>query len=104
MIARRLTGPLSNLIETATRISRGEIELQTAVSGPQEVISLAMAFNSMTAQLRELISSLEQRVAHRTAELGEANQQLNLELAAHERSEALFRALFELSPDSSFAH
>ncbi len=100
LIARRLTRPLNNLMETATRISRGEIEFQTAVSGPREVMSLATAFNNMTVQLRELISSLEQRVAYRTAELGEANQQLNLELAAHERSEALFRALFELSPDS----
>ena len=99
-IARRLTGPLANLLETATRISHGELELQTAVSGPAEVVSLAMAFNSMTTQLRELIDSLEQRVAYRTAELDEANQQLNLELAAHERSEALFRALFELSPDA----
>jgi len=99
-IARRLTGPLGNLIETAKRISNGELELQTAVSGPAEVVSLAITFNSMTAQLRELIGTLEQRVAYRTTELGEANKKLNIELAAHERSEALFRALFELSPDS----
>jgi len=75
-IARRLTGPLGNLIETAKRISNGELELQTAVSGPAEVVSLAITFNSMTAQLRELIGTLEQRVAYRTTELGEANKKL----------------------------
>jgi diguanylate cyclase (GGDEF)-like protein/PAS domain S-box-containing protein len=44
--------------------------------------------------------ALELRVVARTAELGQANQQLNLELAAREKSETLFRSLFELSPDA----
>jgi GAF domain-containing protein/HAMP domain-containing protein len=68
-IARRLAGPLLNLTETATRITGGETGLQAAIEGPTEVASLATAFNSMTAQLRELIGSLEQRVAERTHEL-----------------------------------
>jgi GAF domain-containing protein len=45
------------------------MELQAAVSGPQEVASLASAFNSMTTQLRNLIGTLEQRVADRTKAL-----------------------------------
>src|SRR5688572_1681298 len=44
--------------------------------------------------------TLEIQVNTRTAELSQANEQLNLELSAHEKSEALFRALFELSPDA----
>jgi PAS domain S-box-containing protein len=86
-MARRLTVPLVNLTKTATRIAGGEMGLQTAVSGPQEVVSLAMAFNSMTGQLQESIESLEQRVADRTAELGLANEQLRIELAQRERIE-----------------
>jgi GAF domain-containing protein len=67
--ARRLAVPLLTLTETATRIAGGEMNLQAGMSGPAEVISLARAFNDMTARLRELIGSLEQRVAERTADL-----------------------------------
>ena len=44
--------------------------------------------------------ALELRVEERTAQLSEANEQLNIELTAHEKSEVLFRSLFELSPDA----
>jgi GAF domain-containing protein/HAMP domain-containing protein len=75
-VARRLAVPLVNLTGTATRIAGGEMDLQAAVGGPGEVASLAMAFNSMTQQLRSLISGLEQRVAERTAILEQRTRQL----------------------------
>ncbi|MBN1993717.1 MAG: GAF domain-containing protein, partial [Anaerolineae bacterium] len=53
----------------ATQIAEGELELEAPVEGPTEVIRLAGAFNSMTAQLHDLIGSLEQRVADRTQRL-----------------------------------
>lgn len=68
-VARRLAVPLLNLTEAATRIAGGEMELQASMAGPAEVVGLATAFNSMTAQLRDLIGSLEQRVADRTRNL-----------------------------------
>jgi GAF domain-containing protein/HAMP domain-containing protein len=71
-VARRLAVPLLNLTKTATRIAGGEIGLQAAIEGPTEVAGLAKAFNSMAAQLRELIENLEQRVAERTREYEEA--------------------------------
>jgi GAF domain-containing protein/HAMP domain-containing protein len=76
MTARRLAMPLVNLTGTASRIASGEMQLQAAVGGAQEIASLAVAFNTMTFQLRELISSLEQRVAERTAELEESTAQI----------------------------
>jgi len=87
-LARRLAVSLVNLTGTATRIADGEMELQAVVAGPDEVASLATAFNSMTQQLRSLISGLEQRVAERTAELTQRSQELeklNLELEATTR-------------------
>ncbi|MCL6590062.1 MAG: HAMP domain-containing protein [Firmicutes bacterium] len=60
-LARRLTGPLVNLMKTATRIAGGEMELQAAVEGPPEIASLAVAFNTMTARLRDTIGNLERR-------------------------------------------
>jgi anti-anti-sigma regulatory factor/HAMP domain-containing protein len=71
-VARRLAVPLVNLTGTATRITAGEIGLQAAVSGPRETASLASAFNSMTAQLRQTMGSLEQRVDERTVDLQHA--------------------------------
>jgi GAF domain-containing protein/HAMP domain-containing protein len=68
-MARRLSVPLRNLTETAGRIAQGEMSLQAAIAGPAEVVNLAQAFNSMTAQLRGLIGSLEERVTARTREL-----------------------------------
>jgi GAF domain-containing protein/HAMP domain-containing protein len=74
--ARRLAVPLTDLTETATRISEGNIELEATTRGPNETVQLANAFNSMTAQLRGFISGLEERVTERTAELETANQQV----------------------------
>ena len=75
-LARRLAVPLVNLTGTATRIASGEMDLQAAVAGPNEVASLATAFNSMTQQLRSLITSLEQRVVERTADLNRRSDYL----------------------------
>ncbi|MCA9969709.1 MAG: GAF domain-containing protein [Anaerolineales bacterium] len=68
-IARRLSVPLRNLTDTAVRIAEGELTLEAQVSGTQEVVRLADAFNSMTTQLRQLIDNLELRVQDRTAAL-----------------------------------
>jgi PAS domain S-box-containing protein len=68
-VARRLAVPIVNLTQTATRIAEGEMQLEAAVSGPIEISGLATAFNSMTSQLRSLVSTLEQRVADRTKAL-----------------------------------
>jgi GAF domain-containing protein/HAMP domain-containing protein len=72
--AQRLSVPLTNLTETATKITEGNLELEASVEGPNEVIRLANAFNSMTSQLRDLIGSLERRVADRTSELEESSR------------------------------
>jgi PAS domain S-box-containing protein len=62
ILARRLAVPLVKLMETATSIAGGKRELQAAVGGPREVAGLAMAFNSMTGQLRQSLESLERQV------------------------------------------
>jgi putative methionine-R-sulfoxide reductase with GAF domain len=73
-LARRLAKPLVSLTGTATQIASGEMDLQAAVEGTSEVASLATAFNSMTLQLRNLISGLEQRVAERTRALATSTE------------------------------
>ncbi len=74
LIARRLADPVINLTETASRIAAGERDLQAVVSGPREVASLAVAFNSMTHQLRQSMQDLEERYA----ELRQTEESLRL--------------------------
>jgi putative methionine-R-sulfoxide reductase with GAF domain len=74
VLARRLSVPLIELTGAATRIADGELEMQAAVGGTKEIAALAMAFNTMTSQLRELIASLEQRVADRTKALATSTE------------------------------
>jgi nitrate/nitrite-specific signal transduction histidine kinase len=75
-ITRSITGPLVNLVDTATQIAQGDLEQAASVEHDDEVGALANAFNSMTAQLRDLINNLEQRVKERTQDLQVANQAL----------------------------
>jgi GAF domain-containing protein/HAMP domain-containing protein len=69
LLARSIAGPLTNLAQTARQIAAGDLALTARVERDDEVGTLARAFNSMTEQLRGLISGLEQRVAERTREV-----------------------------------
>jgi nitrate/nitrite-specific signal transduction histidine kinase len=68
-LTRSIAGPLEDLVEAATQIAAGDTERVAKVTRQDEVGVLARAFNSMTAQLRELINSLEARVEERTRAL-----------------------------------
>ena len=84
-ISRSITTPVGELTRIAKQVASGELDARAPSDTKDEVGVLAGAFNSMTSQLRNLISSLEQRVAERTH---------NLELAAEVgRSLSRVRAL-----------
>ncbi len=72
-----LAKPLTQLTETASRLAEGDLSAEAQTRSRDEFGVLANAFNSMTFRLRELIGSLEQRVAERTAELEQATRQSN---------------------------
>ena len=76
VVARRLSTPLMNLSTTANEAANGNLTAVAKVAGPTEIAQVASTFNTMTARLRELVGSLEQRVAERTTELEQANQQV----------------------------
>jgi GAF domain-containing protein/HAMP domain-containing protein len=96
-ITRSIATPLANLAETATQIAAGDLGRSAEVKRGDEIGALGLAFNSMTGQLRELISSLEQRVADRTGEL--ERRAVQLQAAAEVgRAVASIRDLDELLP------
>jgi signal transduction histidine kinase len=75
-MTQNIANPIAELASTASRIAQGDLERVAKVTREDEVGALARAFNSMTAQLRDLINSLEQRVLDRTRDFQEANTAL----------------------------
>ncbi len=102
LLTRSIARPLAQLAQTATQIAGGDLDQAAPVLRADETGALAEAFNRMTAQLRGLIGSLEQRVADRTREL--AQRSAYLEAAAEVgraaisilEADALIRQVVEL--------
>lgn len=94
-IARDIAEPLAALTETATRISSGDLALTASAERQDEIGLLAQAFNVMTAQLRNLIATLEQRVADRTRNL-QAAAEVGRTTTAVLDSDQLLRQVVEL--------
>jgi GAF domain-containing protein/HAMP domain-containing protein len=91
-ISRSITVPVGQLTQAASEIAGGNLEVRAPSGTTDEVGILAGAFNSMTTQLRDLVGSLEQRIAERTQ---------NLELAAEVgRSVSQVRDLDEMLRDA----
>ncbi len=83
-LTRSVVSPLGSLRESVRAITSGDMEAKAAVSGPQEVASLARDFNEMVSarrraegELRKARDELEMRVRERTAALVAANEELD---------------------------
>ncbi len=75
VMLRQILRPVQTLTAAATGISTGDLNVVlTGTDRLDELGILTRAFGSMTAQLRDMITGLEQRVAERTAELSVAKE------------------------------
>jgi PAS domain S-box-containing protein len=61
--------PIRELTEVARAVSQGNLNVTSDITSSDETGILASAFNNMTSQLRESITTLEERVADRTKAL-----------------------------------
>jgi HAMP domain-containing protein len=77
VISQFLSYPIIRLTHTAQRISSGDLEAQAPAQSADEYGMLGAAFNSMTTQLRTLISQLEDRVRARTRDIEDRNAALS---------------------------
>lgn len=75
-IGQIIATPIIRLTRTANQIVEGDVTSQARVTSRDEIGSLAQAFNTMTARLRETLAGLELRVQARTSELVAANEQI----------------------------
>ena len=68
-IARQIVLPIEKLAVTAKQIAQGDFSQAASVRSHDEIGTLSNTFNEMTAQLRNSVGSLEQRVLARTQDL-----------------------------------
>jgi GAF domain-containing protein len=68
------TRPITNLSSVAQRVAEGDLNARAIVESHDEIGTLAITFNNMTSQLKNLVESLEQRVAERTQDLEIASE------------------------------
>ena len=64
-----LVRPIARLTTVAEKVAEGDLNTRAVVETQDEIGLLATTFNSMTEQLRSVVTSLEQRVEARTAQL-----------------------------------
>jgi signal transduction histidine kinase len=75
-MSRNITRPLNDLTAAASSIAAGNYLSKVKVDRTDETGRLAMAFNTMAAQVSQSQQDLEQKVRERTAQLERVNQEL----------------------------
>jgi len=93
-LARRMTRPIRQIQEGATRIGEGALDERIHVDTGDELEQLAGEFNRMAARLQNSYQTLEQRVEDRTRDLVEAHDQL--ERVSNEKTRFLANMSHEL--------
>jgi len=86
---RSITRNVVKLTRTAGELRDGNLEVRAQVDSADELGQLAESFNDMAAQINTSVSTLEQRVDERTADLTKTNVELERtnEALAHEIAE-----------------
>lgn len=73
---RAIASPLGEVARVAEDIASGNLNVQIAESGDDEIGQVMMAFNRMTQRLRESFTNLEHRIQERTADLANRSRQI----------------------------
>lgn len=81
--------PILRLTSAAQSLSEGDLDARTDVTGSDELGQLGRTFNNMATQLRDLVTSLESRVASRTADLATSAEIAAAANQVRERGELL---------------
>lgn len=74
LTARQIARPILAITDASRSITAGNLDATAPIMTSDELGVLATTFNSMTSQIRDLVGSLEKRVAERTHELQRRTQ------------------------------
>lgn len=78
MMHMRVLIPLTDLLDCARAVRRGDFRVSVEHTAPDELGQLGEAFNYMVRDLSHMYANLEARVAEKTEELARSNQSLEL--------------------------
>jgi len=92
--------PFNKMIQLFKEIEKGDFSQRIEISTPDEFGSLGIYLNRMLDRIQVLTKKLEQKVVDSSDQLSQVSKQLSQEISVRDESADLFRALFELSPDS----
>lgn len=95
VITRSISNPVIRLTQVVEEIAAGDLNVHAPDQGSDEVARLGSVFNQMTAQIRELVSSLEQRISERTRAI-ETSAAISLRLSTILEQEQLANEVVEL--------
>ena len=92
LLSRTIISPILQLRSAASKVGSGNLETRVPVTSAGELSQLATSFNQMTEALKasreslyEANRELERKVADRTVELKNSNEQLQSELVEREK-------------------
>jgi HAMP domain-containing protein len=100
-IARGISNPLANLIDTAVQIAAGDLDCVADVEREDEIGAMAQTFNDMTARMKDLIRSVQDRseeLEARTREI-EASQRVTFAASARTDPDELLNLVVNLMRD-----
>lgn len=74
LLSNTVTGNILKLTQSAQEFGKGNMNIRASEASQDELGQLARIFNTMASQVQNLVNSLEQKVAKRTAELSESEE------------------------------
>ena len=85
-VARTITRPIRLAVQVAEQVAGGDLDAKFEIKSRDETGHLLTAIRSMTGELRELYSSMEDKIRARTRELQLANEELLVARVAAEEA------------------
>ncbi len=96
IMGQTLGRPITQLTSTVTKFTEGDLDARTVIESRDEIGILAGSFNTMAAQVGNLLRGLEERTAELEVEVGERRKAED----AARASEAQFRGVLATAPNA----